>query len=833
MNMAQTVSVAGHSAAQMARLRARSMTAVLMLGLCASLSMASVWADLDVNAVAGTANIDGSPAGAGTQIQVSDASTASSVTTVVDGPNIPPFLKGQGRFDTGDVPQFNTGDVVTVSILGSGVVGQATATLAAGTTTVNVNAQSARPPSVAAIPIQHGFEDVAWQLNLDPFLSDPDTPISSLEVHAYNSHVTVTGHVLTFLYPQGVLDDVMTIYVQDPTFTVTAQIQVLITPVNDPPSISKIPGIILSEGGTAAVDLSGYVQDPDNALGTLVMSVSGGAIVDKAIQGTTLTVSAQPGKYGKDSLTLAVSDPEGLSDTEVIDVEVSVNTTALIQFYESQIDALNAQISELSGQNENLSSQMDLLLEEISSLQGEQDDLEQQLKEARDLLQQLEAMRAQSRLYEQTIAGLESEKLNLSAQVDSLQRTLDATISSYRAAISQLNATKIASEAQIVLYEERVAEIEASLSELESNSSLQQRLIANLTNEKAWLETLIAAKAEEVSRLEELADGLKAQVSRLEQEKALAEASLAELNRSVDQLREKNSELLSQIDELTSKAPAQLVEGNGTQNLTTPKAGLAESLASQAARLAGGGFRLFSAGVKSKMGLLVVAMIVSVSAVSIAARSSWVRVGSGRKRQRPVQDVWENIEGKAMSARERPGQEPSITSGPAPQVILLRRKPSRVMAPKKVVVSARRISAGIVRKPPAPEEVARPAGERRVSAGHLLGIHPARPASRSGSPQAAPLIRPSWTASSIPQRPVHAQPTPSTILPGPGAARPAREAQAQDLAQVHQGMSRGTDEKEGSSAAVSKADMEYIENLMKLGFTKEAEEELRKLHKAR
>jgi len=46
-------------------------------------------------------------------------------------------------------------------------------------------------------------------------------------------------------------------------------------------------------------------------------------------------------------------------------------------------------------------------------------------------------------------------------------------------------------------------------------------------------------------------------------------------------------------------------------------------------------------------------------------------------------------------------------------------------------------------------------------------------------------------------------------------------------------MSRGTDEKEGSSAAVSKADMEYIENLMKLGFTKEAEEELRKLHKAR
>ncbi len=837
MYTAQTLCVAVRSLAQMVRLRARPRTTALaFICLCAILSTSGVWADLDVNAVAGTASIDGSPAAGGTQVQVYDASTGSSVTTAVDGPNIPPFLKGQGRFDTGDVPQFNTGDSVAVSILESGVGGQATATLVAGTTTVNVNGKRTQPPSVAPIPVQRGLEDVAWQLNLDPYLSDPDTPVSSLVVQAYNPRVTVQGHVLTFLYPQGVLDDIMQIYVQDSTYTVTAQIQVFVTPVNDPPSISKIPGIVLSEGGSATIDLSGYVQDPDNAVGTLVMRVSGGTIVAGKIQGTILTVSAQPGRYGRDSLTLVVSDPGGLSDTEAIDAEVSVNVTALIQAYERQIDALNAQISDLSKQNANLSGQMDSLLGQISSLQSQHDSLEQELREARDLLQQLEAMRAQSRLYQETIAGLESQRLNLSAQVASLQRTLDATISSYKAAISQLNATKVASEAQIAFYQERVAEIEATLSKLESNSSLQQRVIANLTAEKAWLGALIATKEQEISRLEELADGLRAQISRLEQEKALAEASLAEVNKSVEDLRQRNSELLLQIDELTKKAPAQLVKGNETQNVTGPKPGLVESLAAEAARLAGGGLRLFSTGIRSKLGILVVAMIVSVSAVSIAARSSWVRVGRGRRRQKPAQDVWQDIEGKAMSATRSTGQEPSIdTAGPAPQVILLRRKPSRVVAARKVVVSRRAVSAGIVRKPPVPEEAIPRGGERRVSTGHLLGIRRVGPVGRIGSQQPAPVGRPvGKPAAAIAQGPVHAQPAPARVPAGLGAARAAQQTQGrQDLEQTHQDIPREAEGKGADSGAVSQVDMEYIQNLIRLGFTKEAEEELRKLHKAR
>jgi hypothetical protein len=380
-----------------------------------------------------------------------------------------------------------------------------------------------------------------------------------------------------------------------------------------------------------------------------------------------------------------------------------------------------------------------------------------------------------------------------------------------------------------------VAEIEASLSKLESNSSLQQRLIANLTTEKAWLNTLIAAKEQEISRLEELADGLKAQISKLEQEKALAQASLAEVNKSVEDLRERNSELLSQIDELTKRAPARLVEGNETQNVTSPKPGLVESLASQAARLAGGGLRLFSSGVRSKLGILIVAMIVSVSAVSIAVRSSWMRAGKGRRRLRPVQDVWESIEGKAMAPTDSSGQESSGTASPAPQVVFLRRKPSRVVS-RKVVVSTRKISAGPVRRPLVSEGEAPPTAESRAS-GQPLGTRSVTFLGRSISPQPTPENRSFGRPTPLVlHRPVRAQPAPTRVPARPGGVRPAQDARVtEDSAQTqaHRGLQQRTGEGSADSAALSKADMEYVENLIRLGFTKEAEEALRKLSKTR
>ncbi len=753
----------------------------------------SVPADLDVNAVAGVATIDGAPAPAGTQIMVYDSTTGFSVTTAVDGPNIPPFQKGAGRFDTGDVPQFNTGDRVVVSIVGAS--GQATATLVAGTTIVNVNGQTPRPPSLAAIPPQRGLEDVAWQLDLDPYLSDPDTPVHSLHIEVTNPYVSVQGHVLTFLYPEGVLEDVVTVYVQDSSFTVSGQIRVFITPVNDPPSIAPIPTISLMQGEVATVELSRYVHDPDDALGALSMSATGGTLVQGTIQNATLTIAAQPSASGKDRIILTVSDPGGLSASRDICVEVSVNVTALVEFYQARIDALEAEISGLSTVNVGLQEQVRSLLAQVSEIMGQKELLESKLRDAEQravfLLGELETLRTRRALDAETIARLEAEKLNLSGNVASLQKTLEEVMAAYGSVILELNATRTASEAQISVYRARIAEIEAVLSGLESNSSMLQDLVANLTVEKDRLEATIAAREQELRMLEDLAEGLQAEVQRLHEEKTLTEASLADVNRAVEDLRIANAQLLSQIDELSRRAPAYLVEGNATLNQTITSQ--PDGILATVARMAGGGLRLFSRGVRSKLGIMVLAMIVGASVVSIVAKTSWIRAGRKRKASGTAKDILRGIQGKTAPLLRSAAQK-SLTppQAPAQPTMLVRRKPSRVMR-GRVVVSTRPVSAELVTRSVAP----------RAVAGHS-------PTERPGASSAG-YAPPARTAENT-------RPFSSSTL-GPSQIRSARPDVGAETSGAYA----------GDSARLSKADMEYIENLRRLGFTKEADDALRKL----
>ena len=166
-----------------------------------------VWSDLDVNAVAGTVLIDGSPAPSGTIVLVNDITVGYSVTTRVDGSNVPPFERGQGKFDTGDVPQFNTGDLVIVSVQDSYVTGSTSARLSAGTTSVTVRVSRNLPPVIADIPEQTGLEDCPWELDLDIYISDPDTPVSALFVQEDSQYASLQGHTLIFLYPEGVEDE--------------------------------------------------------------------------------------------------------------------------------------------------------------------------------------------------------------------------------------------------------------------------------------------------------------------------------------------------------------------------------------------------------------------------------------------------------------------------------------------------------------------------------------------------------------------------------------------------------------------------------------------------
>ena len=102
------------------------------------------WADFDVNAIAGRVLLDGEAAPSGTMINITNEDKGISVLAAVDGPNLPPFVWGMGRYDTGDIPQFDSGDTVAIGGI-HGQLGTASATLVGGTTMVNLSLTTVRP----------------------------------------------------------------------------------------------------------------------------------------------------------------------------------------------------------------------------------------------------------------------------------------------------------------------------------------------------------------------------------------------------------------------------------------------------------------------------------------------------------------------------------------------------------------------------------------------------------------------------------------------------------------------------------------------------------------
>ncbi len=118
--------------------------AVLLCTVCALFAADAVYADFDVNAVAGNVTVDANPAPSGMVINITDLSRQEWVTVLIDGPDVPPFLRGQGRFDTGDVPIFDTGDEVMVN--SPGLAGSARVILAGGTTFVCLDLTSPQGP---------------------------------------------------------------------------------------------------------------------------------------------------------------------------------------------------------------------------------------------------------------------------------------------------------------------------------------------------------------------------------------------------------------------------------------------------------------------------------------------------------------------------------------------------------------------------------------------------------------------------------------------------------------------------------------------------------------
>jgi hypothetical protein len=147
----------------------------------------------------------------------------------------------------------------------------ATATAIISATVVPIN----DAPTISPIPPQLGIEDVPWSLDIASWIYDVDNDIENLFIDVNDStYVTVNGSVLTFLYPNGITYDEVNISVSDGELSANYTIVVIIAPVNDPPLIKDVPDQLGHyEDEPWSVDVSLYINDPDNPIHELILTV--------------------------------------------------------------------------------------------------------------------------------------------------------------------------------------------------------------------------------------------------------------------------------------------------------------------------------------------------------------------------------------------------------------------------------------------------------------------------------------------------------------------------------------------------------------------------------
>ncbi len=103
------------------------------------------------------------------------------------------------------------------------------------------------PPVISSAPTNIvAVEEVEKTLDLEPYLSDIDNALSDLWVTENSSYAKAEGFIITFLYPNGVLSDVVNISIWDGDRSVFHDINVTVTGVNDPPEWGDYNFILVS-----------------------------------------------------------------------------------------------------------------------------------------------------------------------------------------------------------------------------------------------------------------------------------------------------------------------------------------------------------------------------------------------------------------------------------------------------------------------------------------------------------------------------------------------------------------------------------------------------------
>ncbi|MCF7919134.1 MAG: tandem-95 repeat protein [Candidatus Cloacimonetes bacterium] len=176
-------------------------------------------------------------------------------------------------------------------------------------------------------------EDSNTFLDLSNYVIDVD---ANELIYTYTGNVSVNvnieGAILQFsAVPDWYGSEVITITVDDGQgrLTDSDDIQVIVTPVNDPPVLQLPTSISFPEDGSTLLNVALYANDVDGDL--LTLSLVNADNIQVSINLMTATISSLPDWNGSENITLAVSDGTAPQVTDIMTVIVtSVNDAPVL-----------------------------------------------------------------------------------------------------------------------------------------------------------------------------------------------------------------------------------------------------------------------------------------------------------------------------------------------------------------------------------------------------------------------------------------------------------------------------------------------------------------------
>ncbi|MFW6176169.1 MAG: hypothetical protein ACOC40_00570 [Thermoplasmatota archaeon] len=181
------------------------------------------------------------------------------------------------------------------------------------------------PPKFKDVPDLFVRYGKPYVFDYSPYISDPDTPKSEIELETDDpDHTEVDALKITYLYPEELVNDTiyLTLKATDGSSTTNRVVRITVTADHPPENVKRLPDIVLKENETRknVFDLDDYIMDPDRD--SLYMSY-GYTNLDITIHDNhSVDIKAPEFWSGREKVTFRATDPIGAIVEQTINITV-------------------------------------------------------------------------------------------------------------------------------------------------------------------------------------------------------------------------------------------------------------------------------------------------------------------------------------------------------------------------------------------------------------------------------------------------------------------------------------------------------------------------------